>query len=204
MNATEIVKALRAMGEPPLSIKYKGEYKWHAEDIARDAIALIESLQAELAALKERDTVRPPEPDKQFPGIGIGWCQVCKTELCIDDELLQFCPTCGQRLAPPPRQGKEETEEVQLERVSWEELSRFYVEAKTEAAGLRAELTALEKDEERLRELARATITELEQGLHMHKGDVGEMRIRPLALAAVKQHLWAMLPTAPEKGGSPI
>ena len=48
MNAKEIVRALRAQSEPALSMSYKGEYKWHAEDIGSDAAALIESLQARL------------------------------------------------------------------------------------------------------------------------------------------------------------
>ncbi len=50
----------------------------------------------QVLSLKERDTVLAPKPDKRIPGIGR--CQICKTELCIDDENLYFCPTCGQRL----------------------------------------------------------------------------------------------------------
>ena len=29
---------------------------------------------------------------------GIGKCPNCKTELCIDDSDLHYCPTCGQRI----------------------------------------------------------------------------------------------------------
>jgi rubrerythrin len=35
-------------------------------------------------------------PNKKIPGIGK--CPTCKTELCMDDENLHFCPTCGQAL----------------------------------------------------------------------------------------------------------
>lgn len=44
----------------------------------------------------QRDNPKPPKPNKRIPGIGK--CQICKTELCIDDDELFFCPTCGQRL----------------------------------------------------------------------------------------------------------
>lgn len=44
----------------------------------------------------ERQIVRIPTPNKKIPGLGK--CAVCKTELCIDDENLNYCPTCGQRL----------------------------------------------------------------------------------------------------------
>jgi rRNA maturation endonuclease Nob1 len=30
--------------------------------------------------------------------IGLGKCPMCKTELCVDDKDLRFCPTCGQAL----------------------------------------------------------------------------------------------------------
>jgi formate dehydrogenase maturation protein FdhE len=42
---------------------------------------------------------------KQIPGKvkptkieGLGKCPVCKTDLCIDDNDLHYCPTCGQAL----------------------------------------------------------------------------------------------------------
>lgn len=28
----------------------------------------------------------------------LGKCPICNTELCIDDEDLHYCPTCGQAL----------------------------------------------------------------------------------------------------------
>lgn len=64
----------------------------------KSLLAEIDRLQAERdnGELHERNTVRSPKPNKRIPGIGT--CQICKTELCIDDEALYFCPTCGQRL----------------------------------------------------------------------------------------------------------
>lgn len=53
-----------------------------------------QSLTLEL--LQERDTVKIPIPNKRIPVFGK--CQVCKTELCLDDDELYFCPKCGQRL----------------------------------------------------------------------------------------------------------
>lgn len=44
----------------------------------------------------EKQIPKEPKPNKRIPGIGK--CQICKTELCIDDEDLHYCPTCGQRL----------------------------------------------------------------------------------------------------------
>jgi len=66
---------------------------WLYEDAARcpcDTYA-----QLILKTLR-RECLKPPKPDKRIPGIGK--CQICKTELCIDDPDLFFCPTCGQRL----------------------------------------------------------------------------------------------------------
>lgn len=49
-------------------------------------------------AIKAMEKLVPqkPIPNKRIPGIGR--CPVCKTELCIDDEDLGYCPTCGQAL----------------------------------------------------------------------------------------------------------
>lgn len=44
----------------------------------------------------EKQIPKEPKPNKRIPGIGK--CQICKTELYIDDEDLHYCPTCGQRL----------------------------------------------------------------------------------------------------------
>jgi hypothetical protein len=44
----------------------------------------------------EKQIPKPPKPNTRIPGIGK--CQICKTELCIDDDDLHYCPTCGQRL----------------------------------------------------------------------------------------------------------
>ena len=51
---------------------------------------------SERDAAVRRDTCVPPISAKRIPGIGK--CAICKTKLCIDDEELFFCPTCGQRL----------------------------------------------------------------------------------------------------------
>lgn len=50
----------------------------------------------EVVDLLEKQIPKEPKPNKRIPGIGK--CQICKTELYIDDEDLHYCPTCGQRL----------------------------------------------------------------------------------------------------------
>jgi hypothetical protein len=50
----------------------------------------------EVVDLLEKQIPKEAKPNKRIPGIGK--CQICKTELCIDDEDLHYCPTCGQRL----------------------------------------------------------------------------------------------------------
>lgn len=52
MNAEEIIKALRDIDKPPISYSYQGYYKWHTEDIGRDAADLIESLQVKAELLR--------------------------------------------------------------------------------------------------------------------------------------------------------
>lgn len=53
--------------------------------------------------LSERNTALLPNPDKRIAGIGK--CQVCNTELCIDDADLCFCPKCGQKLKEGGKHG---------------------------------------------------------------------------------------------------
>jgi len=65
--ATEIVKALRRMDKPDMAYGYDGAYKWHTEDIGRDAAGLIEQQAKELDALREAGRWIPvgeglPEP----------------------------------------------------------------------------------------------------------------------------------------------
>lgn len=40
----------------------------------------------------------PRKPIKHWRIPEIGKCSICKTELCIDDNDLYYCPTCGQKL----------------------------------------------------------------------------------------------------------
>jgi hypothetical protein len=47
-----------------------------------------------MAALEKQMPVKV-KPNKRIPGICK--CPICKTELC-EDEDLNYCPTCGQRL----------------------------------------------------------------------------------------------------------
>jgi hypothetical protein len=50
-----ITKALRAIDKPNMAYGYDGPYQWRSEDIAKDAITLIEALTADNAALREQN-----------------------------------------------------------------------------------------------------------------------------------------------------
>lgn len=51
-----------------------------------------------LRAQLDRETPKSLKPTR-IPGIGR--CPSCKEELCMDDEKLHFCPTCGTAVEPP-------------------------------------------------------------------------------------------------------
>lgn len=49
-----------------------------------------------MVAAEEKQKPQKVIPNKRIPDLCK--CPICKTELCSDDELLHYCPTCGQAL----------------------------------------------------------------------------------------------------------
>jgi hypothetical protein len=63
----------------------------------------VKKLKEELFRFKN-----PLKPIRNKKIDGIGKCPKCKTELCIDDGDLHFCPTCGQALCIEPPVDKDD------------------------------------------------------------------------------------------------
>lgn len=57
--------------------------------------AHFEACEIAIEAL-EKQMPKAVIPNKRIEGLGK--CPACKTELCIDDAELHYCPTCGQAL----------------------------------------------------------------------------------------------------------
>lgn len=89
------------------------------EDAIRESDEIIadcsEALQAGLTEQKRHFEVAlaairryQPEPKAVIPNKripGIGRCPTCKQDLCMDDEKLHYCPTCGTHLIVPEQPG---------------------------------------------------------------------------------------------------
>lgn len=85
------------------AISYFQEAIEEFDEIIEDCSA---DLKADLLSQKEFFITALEALEKQWPRTviinsripEIGKCPICKTDLCIDDEDLNFCPTCGQAL----------------------------------------------------------------------------------------------------------
>jgi len=108
----ELTEALRSIDEPPMRYGYDGHYKWHAEDIGKEAAAEIdhltakvEQLDAELAEYREADSCEykihiPAE--EGYPDVR-GRFYECSCGANYIDILAaqewQYCPHCGERIS---------------------------------------------------------------------------------------------------------
>ena len=72
-------------------IRFSAKYDVHA-------LSVKEALEMGAAAL-EKQIPKAIIPNKRIPEIGR--CPTCKQDLCMDDEKLHYCPTCGTHLVTP-------------------------------------------------------------------------------------------------------